>query len=117
MEKAPFAFARRLGALAALAILPACMAEVETRPPVVQGYATYYATTLPSDIYSQPYVVYNGHPTYWAEGHWYFETPRGWVTFREEPPYLYRQRTFVQQAPPAPRTSPYAYPPPATRVR
>ena len=104
--------------LGALALLPACAATVEPEPPVYGGYATVYTTSVPEDIYARPYVYYAGRPAYYVQGRWYTESPRGWVYYRSAPPELERHRPYVQQAPPAPRTAPYAYPPePAVRVR
>ena len=108
-----------------------CVATVQPDP--VYAEATY----VPAYIETYPYVVYEGRPVYYVEGYWYVRRGPGWAYYRKEPPYLYRQRAYVQPAPRAPErryappperhhSSPpehhYASPPvqsapPATRVR
>ncbi len=92
------------------------------------------------------FTYYNGANAYLVGDQWYYPQQRGWVVLRNEPPELYRYRSYggyrsVQVAPPAPRPynygpreyrgpeyrgpqsyprAPYAYPrpaPPAQRVR
>jgi hypothetical protein len=86
--KAPFA----LILVGAVSIL-GCAAQVQ---PMEIEYA-------PAPVYveQQPYVVYEGVPTYYWEGRWYRRTPAGWGYFRVEPYELRRHRPYVQQAPPA----------------
>jgi hypothetical protein len=57
---------------------------------------------VPYDYYNYPYVYYGGHPTYWINNHWYWHDSGVWHYYPTEPPALYRQRPYVQQAPPAP---------------
>ena len=103
---------------------------VQGYPPAVGGYETAYADNVPPDIYTHPHVYFSGGYAYLANDRWYYPSRRGWVVLQREPPQLYRYRTtYVQQAPPAYRgyerepstapvpPAPYAYPPPATRVR
>ncbi|MEO6576963.1 MAG: hypothetical protein ABIP89_24150 [Polyangiaceae bacterium] len=104
--------------------------------PRVGAYGAVYATTVPYDIYSYPHVPYEGSNAYLVGNQWYYPQRHGWVVLRDEPPALYRYRS-VQVAPPAPPPyyygprdygapqpypqpyprAPYAYPPPAQRVR
>jgi hypothetical protein len=103
---------------------------VEEYPPAVGGYATVYAYDVPPNIYAYPHAYFEGGYAYLANDRWYYPSRGGWVMLRREPPQLYRYRTtYVQPAPPAYRgyerepyrapvpPAPYAYPPPATRVR
>jgi hypothetical protein len=113
-----------LALLAAIAALPGCVARVG--PPLVGGYATFYASNVPPDVYSYPHVWYEGGYAYLVGDQWFYPSSGGWVVFRTEPRDLYRYRstyrypgypgygrTYRQAAPPA-----YApLPPPATRVR
>ena len=89
--------------LAAASAATGCYAYAEPEPVT----ATYEVTSAPPDveIESAPYVVYEGHPTYWYGGRWYYRDrdDRRWRYYREEPPTLQRQRPYVQQAPPARR--------------
>jgi hypothetical protein len=95
----------------------------------VGGYATFYAQTVPANVYSYPHVWYDGGYAYLVGDLWYYPSTSGWVVLRREPPELYRYRsaygypgpgydgrTYRQAAPPA-YTAPYGYPPPAVRVR
>lgn len=100
-----------------------CVATVQPDP--VYAEATY----IPPRIETYPYVVYEGRPVYYVEGYWYVRRGPGWSYYRQEPPYLHRQRTYVQQAPRAPEhhyapppehhhsSPPVQSAPPATRVR
>ena len=100
--------------------------EVSTYPPAVGAYSTVYAQDVPVDIYAYPHTSFEGRDAYLVGDHWYYPSERGWVVLRTEPPQLHRYRSnYVQQAPPAyppgqyyeRSPAPYAYPPPATRVR
>jgi hypothetical protein len=112
--------------LAALATLPACALTAE--PPIVGGYATFYAQTVPADIYAYPHVWYEGGYAYLVGDRWFYPSSSGWVVLRSEPAPLFRYRTFYgargvpawgravrQPAPPA--YPPFRGPPPAQRVR
>jgi hypothetical protein len=103
---------------------------VRTYPPTVGGYATVYTETVPDNIYAYPHVWYDGGYAYLVGSSWYYPSGGRWVLLRQEPPELYRYRSnYVQQAPPAygdpgrgysypnRQPAPYAYPPPAVRVR
>jgi hypothetical protein len=80
--------------------LPAC--TVEAYPPTVGGYETVYADTVPPDLYVYPHVWYDGGYAYLVGGRWYYPARGRWVVLRQEPPELYRYRTYyVRQAPPA----------------
>jgi hypothetical protein len=100
--------------------LSACYAGWGYEEPAVATYGTYGATVpmyVPPDIYARPWVWWEGRPAYWVDDRWYWQGPRGWTVFQRPPTLLERQRPYVQQAPPAPRAAPFAYPPPAVRVR
>ncbi len=102
------------GALA----LGACRVEAEPVEPT----ATVEVTSAPYDIETYPHTVYEGRTVYLYNGGWYYRDGGRWARYREEPGQLreYRQRSYVQQAPPAPRSyPPGGYPnsaPPATRT-
>ena len=103
--------------LAGCGLLAAC--SVRTRPEPV-GYAEI--TSVPVDIESRPYVIYEGRPTYHVDDRWVYRDRGRWVYYRTEPRELYRQREYIQQAPRAPRyttPAPRTPPPvrPAERVR
>lgn len=87
--KTPFAMVLVVGLS-----IPGCVAHVP--PPVAVEYAP-----VPTYIEAQPYVFYDGYPTYYWEGRWYRHSPQGWGYFRVEPYELRRHRPYVQQAPPA----------------
>lgn len=85
----------KFGLCGALAFVPACVAEVTTRPVGV----AYVEATPSVEIETYPHVVYEGVNVYYVEGRWYRRGARGWVYYREEPPALARQRVHVQSAP------------------
>lgn len=113
--------------------------------PRLGAYGAVYATSVPYDIYSYPHVYYNGANAYLVGDQWYYPQSRGWVVLRNEPPSLYRYRSYYGGAAPPPYgrgyspgygssygpsygpyerrvappayPQPYAYPPPAQRVR
>jgi hypothetical protein len=93
----------RVALLFLIGVLPASFAcTVEAYPPAVGGYETVYADTVPPDIYGYPHVWYDGGYAYLADGRWYYPTRGRWVVLRQEPPELYRYRSYyVRQAPPA----------------
>jgi hypothetical protein len=115
-----------LALLAALAGVPGCV--LRASPPLVGGYATVYADTVPDDIYAYPHVWYDGGYAYLVGSRWFYPSSGGWVVLRSEPAPLYRfratvgfrgtpvyGRTYRQAAPPAAPV--YRRPPPAQRVR
>ena len=83
-------------ALSGAALLFSVGCAVHTAPPpyVEAEYA-------PPNVGAYPSVVYEGHPNYYVGGRWYYRHRGKWVYYRNEPSMLYRQRTYVQQAPPA----------------
>lgn len=91
-------------AIPAAFLVSGCVAHVR---PVDVEYGP-----APAYVEQQPYVVYEGYPTYYSEGRWYRRTPQGWGYVREEPAELRRQRPYVQQAPPARRGNQRPNPPP-----
>ncbi len=108
-----------------LAVVPGCAPE----PPLVGGYATVYAETVPPDIYAYPHVWYGGSYVYLVGDRWYYPSESGWVVLRREPQTLYQYRatyrfrappaygrTYRQAPPPPPPAGP-TYAPPAQRVR
>ena len=108
------------GALA----LGACHVTAEPAEPVGE----VEITSAPYDIETYPHTVYEGRTVYLYNGGWYYRDGGRWNRYRSEPAPLqqYRQRQYVQQAPPAPRSyppggysTPGAYPnsaPPAQRT-
>jgi hypothetical protein len=84
---------------AVTATVPVGSAELYYGEPYTTGY---------------PYTVYDGRTVYWYGNRWLYHDGGRWYAYREEPPDLYRYRTTVQQAPPAPRY-PGAYPAPGYR--
>jgi hypothetical protein len=97
----------------ALAVATLIGCEIGAPEPVcVGGYSAVFATP-PADVYLYPRASFAGRNAFWVHDRWFYDGPQGWVIFRQEPPPLQRFRSFVQQAPPAPR-SPAA---PARRVR
>jgi hypothetical protein len=117
-----FVMLAAVGALAAAG----CHATVEPEPVAATYEVTY--GEVPTDIEAQPHTYYEGRPVYLYQGHWYYRDSGRWAYYRHEPPalYQYRQRNYVQQAPPAQRSyPPGGYPqhydrddaPPAVRTR
>lgn len=63
-------------------------------------------TSAPADVEVYPRTYYEGRTVYYVDGRWMFRDRGRWVYYRTEPPELYRQRTVIQQAPPAYRSPP-----------
>ncbi|MEP7124987.1 MAG: hypothetical protein ABJE95_28920 [Byssovorax sp.] len=53
------------------------------------------------DVETYPHTYYEGRTVYFYQDRWYYQDAGRWSYYRDEPPVLYRQRGFVQQAPPA----------------
>jgi hypothetical protein len=89
---------------------------VYTEPEPAYGVTEVSAAPVDVDIETYPHTVYAGRPVYYYQSRWYYRDGGHWYYYREEPVQLrqYRQRGYVQPAPPAPRT--YA-PPPAVWVQ
>src|SRR5437762_12424724 len=81
-------------ALPALAI--ACATGCVAR---VQPAAYVDATYVPGDIETYPHTAWEGRVVYLYGDRWYFHDGPRWAYLREEPPYLYRHRTYVVAAP------------------
>jgi hypothetical protein len=104
------------GAVAAIA-LGGCRATTYGEAEPV-GYVEL--TAAPVDVTLYPHTYYDGRDVYWVNDRWMYRDRGRWLYYRNEPPALYRQRPYVQQAPPAyPRSYPYpqsypqSYPRPA----
>ena len=98
-----------------------CAARASTAVPV--GYAELRFGRTQAYY---PHTVYQGRDVYYVDGRWIYRTDAGdWRFYRVEPAPLYRFRTTIRQAPPAPRPreEPSRVPatptpaPPAERVR
>ena len=96
--------------LAGALALGGCYADARVEPAYVE------TTYVPAHVHVYPSYWYEGRTVYLIDGRWYFHHPSGrWVYYREEPPTLYRYRTTIRQAPPAPArraADPYRAPPP-----
>lgn len=102
--------ARIVVACAALA-LGGCYAYAE--PPVV--YAEAYEAPVEIDVRTYPQTQYEGRPVYYYRDRWYYRDGSRWQYYRREPQALHRQRTYVQQAPPAARGHVYRHSAPPAR--
>lgn len=91
----------------------ACAGCVGTARGYPVGYAEVYSRPVPVGIYGSMYTYYDGRPVYWYDGRWMYRAGDRWHYYVSEPPALYRYRTTVRQAPPAPRYEPGYGPPPA----
>lgn len=79
---------------------------------LVYGHPVYEAEVVPVEIETYPRVYYGGGYAYLVEDRWYYQGPRGWVIFREEPRELYRYRSSLPREHRARRA-----PPPRARPR
>lgn len=94
-----------LGLIAAVA--PGCAIH-GSATPVGRAELTY-ATTYTY----YPRTRYEGRDVYYVGGRWMYRDGGAWRAYQDEPAPLYRYRTTVREAPPAPRYSPdsgYVYP-------
>lgn len=90
-----------LGRFVVIAVVGASSGcTVRTYPPAADAYV-YVGSPPPPDIYEAPRGYYNGYTTYWYGNRWWYQSPRGWGYYRQEPPALQRYRSGVQQPPPA----------------
>jgi hypothetical protein len=69
-----------------------CTGSAQVRTGFVYDYPVVYAERMPARIRYYPRVYYRGRPAYLVRNRWYYETPRGWVFFRDEPRELRRFR-------------------------
>jgi hypothetical protein len=83
------------GALALALGISGCAATADVGAGVVYDYPTYSATVVPADIYDYPRVYYGDGYAYLVDGQWYYQSPSGWVIFREEPPALAERRVYI----------------------
>lgn len=82
-------------AIAGLLLLCACWGGVGVDYTYADnGYPpdTYIATSTP--------IYYQGYPTYYWGGHWYWRDAGRWRYYRSEPTYLYNYRSRTVVAPP-----------------
>lgn len=85
---------------------PACVVRARGEEAVVYGHPAVYVDTAPPDVYVYPRQEYRGGYAYLVDGRWYYETPRGWVIFRDTPRELEARRVYTvrgthHHAPPA----------------
>jgi hypothetical protein len=108
---------RPLILVASVAFYGACHAYVEPQPVV--GTVEVTAAPVPIDVQTFPHTFYGGRTVFWIRNRWYFQDGGRWFVYREEPRPLmqFRQRGYVQEAPPAPRNEPPPSAPPAVRVQ
>lgn len=99
-------FALLVGVGASAVFAAGCHAYVEPETPAATYEVTY--GDVPTNIEVYPHTYYEGRPVYLYQGRWYYQDGGRWAYYRNEPPPLmqYRQRHYVQQAPPAPRSYP-----------
>lgn len=57
-----------------------------------------------------PHTYYDGRDVYYIGGRWMYQDGSRWSYYTTEPAPLYRYRTTIREAPPAPRYSPDYYP-------
>lgn len=107
-------------AVALSSILGGCVVHTEPEPI---AYAEVTAAPVGVDLYAYPHTYYAGRPVYYYGNRWWYQSGGNWVYYPTEPVplYRYRQRPYIQQAPPALRGPVYAPPatsaPPAVRVQ
>jgi hypothetical protein len=118
MGMKPGGFLRRLqrAALAGAAVLGmtsllGCVARAGVASEAVYGeavygYPTYVVEAPPPDVQVYPRIVYRGSYAYLIGDRWYYQTPRGWVVFREEPVELRRHRETLRRRRPPPVEAP-----------
>jgi hypothetical protein len=87
-----------LGALTLISALG--LGGCTVTPTPVVGYATI--SSGPIDIEAYPSTFYEGRRVYLYHDAWWFRDNGRWAYYRSEPPELFRQRRYVQVAPPAP---------------
>lgn len=88
-----------IGAACAALSLGGCYVYAE--PPTV--YAQTSEAPVEVDVQTYPHTYYEGRPVYLYRDRWYYRAGNRWQYYRTEPTELRRQRTYVQQAPPARR--------------
>jgi hypothetical protein len=65
------------------------------------GYVEVNEAPIVIDVQTYPHTYYEGHNVYFYQDRWYYQDGPRWAYYRHEPQVLYRQRGYVQQAPPA----------------
>lgn len=88
-----------IAAACAALLLGGCYVYAE--PPTV--YADASEAPVEVEVQSYPHAYYEGRPVYLYHDRWYYRAGSRWQYYRSEPVELRRQRSYVQQAPPARR--------------
>ena len=101
MSGSPITFMCTAALIAAAAASTGCAVRARATPV---GHAElHYGTT--SRYY--PHTYYDGRDVYYVSGRWMYLDGNVWTSYPTEPTPLYRYRTAIQEAPPAPRYYPY----------
>jgi len=88
--------------VAAIITLSGCYGGYSGSPAT--GYVEL--SSAPVDVALYPHTYYEGRTVYLVNDRWMYPDNNRWVYYRQEPPYLYQQRTYIRQAPPGA----YGYP-------
>src|SRR5438093_862908 len=101
---------RRILVVAAAAVtalpLAGCYASTYPEPAVV--YVSL--TAAPADLSAYPRTYYDGRVVYLVNDRWIYRDGGRWAYYQRDPAPLYRQRAYIQQAPPAYRAYPQGAP-------
>ncbi len=102
-------FLRCLAIAGAGSALSGCFLHAEPEPV---AYVETTGVPYGVNIEAYPYVHYQGRPVYLYDNRWWYRDGSRWNYYRQEPAplYQYRQRPYIQQAPPAPRAPSYGPP-------
>jgi len=88
-----------MGRMACVLVLGAAVATIAAGCGVAVGAGYGYDGDYPPDAYiatTEPFY-FDGRPTYWYGGQWYYRDGGRWTHYNREPPGLYQRR--MQGAP------------------
>ena len=109
MSRSTITFMCTAALIAATAASSGCAVRARATPV---GHAElHYGTTYRY----YPHTYYDGRDVYYVSGRWMYLDGNVWTSYPTEPAPLYRYRTAIEEAPPAPRYYPgsggYVQPP------
>jgi hypothetical protein len=81
-------------AMIAASALGACTTTVRTQPVATSAYVEVGPPEV--HVRAAPSVIYEGHPVYWYNSHWYYRNGGRWTYYEREPEFLRPHRYVVR---------------------
>lgn len=91
-----FTFGAALAAIVSLGVLAGLSSDAAAQP--IPPPPEIVVPPPPQVIATVEPVYYEGHPSYWYGGHWYWRDPHGWHSYATEPAFLRDRRAHFAPA-------------------